>query len=151
MTLTRRLTTVLATAAVSATALIGLSAPAQADHPDRRHLRANLSGAKEVPPGDPDGRGVASVTLRPNMARVCFDISVHNVSRVVGAHIHRGARGTNGPIVVDFNTADNGLDGCVNAPAWLLRAIRDAPYRYYVNVHTTQYPDGAVRGQLFRI
>ena len=58
------------------------------------------------------------------------------------AHIHRGAAGTNGPVVVDFMEPVNGLNGCVQADAALIKDIRQDPAAYYVNVHTTNNAGG---------
>jgi hypothetical protein len=38
--------------------------------------------------------------------------------------------------------------GCVSAARDLIKTIRMNPSNYYVNVHTTDFPDGAIRGQL---
>jgi CHRD domain len=64
-------------------------------------------------------------------------------------HIHQGARGVNGPIVVPLNIRSiNGVTACVPATAILARAISANPAGYYVNIHTPAAPGGAVRGQL---
>ena len=39
-----------------------------------RPLSATMSGAQEVPPGDPDGSGIATFTVNPGRGEVCFDI-----------------------------------------------------------------------------
>jgi hypothetical protein len=108
---------------------------------------AVLSGAAEVPgPGDPDGSGVAFVFFRPNPAGlICWNISVSGIGPVVAAHIHAGAAGTAGPIVVDFSGQ---LSGCTKAGPILATAILAHSSDYYVNVHTAEFPAGAVRGQL---
>ena len=103
--------------------------------------------------GDPDGRGSANVTI--DGTTICFGISVTNVSQPVAAHIHRGKRNQNGPIVVTLVAPSSGdpgaSSGCVqpDADPNVAQAIRRHPKRYYVNVHTGDFPGGAVRGQLF--
>ena len=82
-----------------------------------RPLGADLSGAAEVPgPGDPDGSGVANVTLNQGQGEVCFHIVVADITLpATGAHIHRGAAGVGGPIVVGLAGPDaTGVStGCI--------------------------------------
>ncbi len=114
-----------------------------------RPLSANLTGAAEVPgPGDPDGSGSADVTLNQGQGEVCFDIVVEDVDPIFAAHIHVGSAVEAGPVVVNFDVAQNGLSGCVAADADLIKAIRQNPGGYYVNVHNAPFPPGALRGQL---
>ena len=80
--------------------------------------------------------------------QVCFDIQLSGVDDVILAHIHAAPAGVNGPVVIDFMFPENGLDGCVTADRNLMRAIRRNPAGYYVNVHSVEFPGGAVRGQL---
>src|SRR5687767_15412366 len=62
-----------------------------------------IGGAEEVPnPGDPDGTGAASVTIDRTTGEICWDLRVANIAPATLAHIHRGARGTPGPVVVDL-------------------------------------------------
>ncbi len=108
-----------------------------------------LTGAAEAPgPGDPDGSGSALVTLNQGQGEVCFDITVEGVDPITAAHIHVAPVGSPGPVVVDFEVADNGLSGCVDADRDLFKAIRQKPAEYYVNVHNPAFPAGALRGQL---
>lgn len=89
------------------------------------------------------------MTLNQGRGEVCWGISVSDLtSPVILAHIHSGAAGVNGPVVVDFDAPVNGLNGCVQADAALIKAIRHDPAEYYVNVHTTTFTGGEVRGQL---
>ena len=89
------------------------------------------------------------MTLNQGQGEVCWDITVEDLtSPVILAHIHAGALGTNGSVVVDFNEPVNGLSGCVHADADLIKDIRKNPGDFYVNVHTTMFPMGEVRGQL---
>jgi hypothetical protein len=114
-------------------------------------LTATLLGENEVPPADPDGSGTAVVTLNSGRGVVCFEISVSNIALpATGAHIHEGEAGVNGAIVVVLTPPDESgtSSGCVEADRGLIKDIRRNPEAYYVNVHTTEYPGGAIRGQL---
>ena len=119
-----------------------------------RRLSATLTGAAEVPgPGDPDGSGTVALTVRPGQNEVCFDIHVSGIALpATAAHIHQGPVGVAGGIVVTLGTPDaaGNASGCVSASHDLLKAIRQNPSAYYVNVHTTDFPNGALRGQLAR-
>jgi hypothetical protein len=121
-----------------------------AHHPNL--LRANLTGAREVPgPGDPDGRGNAVVKLLPRFDAVCFHLGWRNIGTPTAAHIHQGRKGVAGPVVVLFFSGQPDHKGCVNdVDRDLIRAIRRHPRDYYVNIHTTEFPNGAIRGQLKR-
>lgn len=112
-------------------------------------LSATLSGANEVPAADPDGFGYARITIFLDTSEVCFQLSVARIEPATAAHIHDGAAGVNGPVVVPLEAPVGGLSrGCAEADAALLTDILTEPWNYYVNVHTADYPGGAVRGQL---
>jgi len=114
-------------------------------------LTATLSGANEVPPADPDGSGTATFRLIRGSAVICYRLTVSNITLpATGAHIHLGAAGTNGPIVVPLTppNASGSSSGCTTTTRALVAAILDNPAGYYANVHTTDYPSGAIRGQL---
>jgi hypothetical protein len=117
------------------------------------HLKANLSGEAEVPgPGDPDGQGQSNVFLNRETQQVCFSIVVSDIELpAAAAHIHVGRADVAGPIVVPLTAPDaTGVStGCVSdVDAALIQAIIARPSRYYVNVHTSDFPAGALRGQL---
>lgn len=131
--------------------------PAMARLPGAEHggrpLSASMSGDQEVPgPGDPDGTGAATVTLNQGLGEVCWEIDVSNITLPsIGAHIHFGPAGVAGPIVVPLSAPDGGGSsvGCATGvDPDLIKAIRQDPAGYYVNVHTVDFPPGAVRGQL---
>ncbi len=113
---------------------------------------ADLSGDNEVPSGsgDPDGKGRAQVTFNDLVDKICFNLVVEDLqSKVSAAHIHEGAKGVNGPVVVDLDFPNNGTSGCVDGiDQALIDAILADLDDYYVNVHTQNHPAGAVRGQL---
>jgi hypothetical protein len=140
---------------LAALMLMSAIAPAAAtEATDTNRLTAFLTGAKEVPgPGDPDGRGRADIQL--GEGRICFDLSWRHIAAPTAAHIHAGTRTQAGPVVVTLFDAPSGLPstinevgGCVRVDPSLISKIRQAPSRYYVNVHNKVYPAGAIRGQL---
>lgn len=136
---------VLAIAATSAAALV---APVGASA-GGRPLSTELLGANEVQAADPDGSGTAMIWVNSGKNEVCYELEVANLDPVVGAHIHSAPAGINGPIVVPLAAPVSGLSsGCAEVDAELATAIRKAPQVFYVNVHTTVYPAGAIRGQL---
>ena len=109
----------------------------------------NAAGEKGV--GDPDGRGSFSAVLDGN--ELCYGITVKNIAAPVAAHIHKGSPRVAGPIVVPLTHPAEGdpgaSSGCAELDPALAAAIRKNPAKYYVNVHTGDFPGGAVRGQLF--
>lgn len=114
---------------------------------------ASLSGAQEVGGGDTNGTG-AFAANRAGANRLCYGYSVYGIARPAAGHIHRGARGVNGPVVIPLRTPTAGspgaISGCVTAAPALINEIFAFPARFYVNIHNGPFPDGAVRGQLRR-
>src|SRR2546423_784176 len=78
-------------------------------------LAASLHGSNNVPPADPDGFGYARVTFTPSTGQVCWNISVSNIATATASHIHAGAAGTNGPVVIPFTAPNN--DGMAHSCA----------------------------------
>lgn len=113
-------------------------------------LNAELSGADAAPdPADPDGSGTASITLDEANDEVCWEITVEGIEAATAAHIHRGAAGTAGPVVVPLSAPETGSsDGCAEADSELIEEILATPSEFYVNVHNEEFPGGAIRGQL---
>ena len=137
---------------LAALAALVLAAPASAKV---KRLEANLSGSNEMPATDPAASGTAKVRLDRAKKKVCFTIRVRNVQDVVAAHIHKGGKSVaSGPIVVTFlhgPEAGTKFTGCENnVPRGVIRAILRRPRRYYVNVHSMDFPGGEVRGQLHK-
>jgi hypothetical protein len=127
-------------------------------------LGARLRGANEVPPADPDGRGLALVET--GRQQVCFTVAWTRIAPPIFAHIHRGPVGVNGPVVVLFFDVPelagaptaampdtiSAAAGCVGGQdPDLLRDIRRHPGQYYANVHNLEFVSGAIRGQLRRV
>ena len=132
----------LALGLVASLALAGVAMAAETT------LTADLSGSAET---DEDGSGTATVVLDPDAGTACWTISVENIDPVTISHIHEGAEGTDGGVVVDLDLDgfDGSSEGCNEAAdAATLQAIIDDPGGYYVNVHNEQFTGGAIRGQL---
>jgi hypothetical protein len=118
-------------------------------HATINHEYAALAGSEEVPdPGPAGAKGAAAIVLDDVANTVCYQLSYEGISKPTAAHIHTGAKGVAGPVAVDFNLAKNGDKGCVPADPTVLAAIRDDPGGHYVNIHTAEFPKGAMRGQL---
>jgi hypothetical protein len=130
---------------------------------DEVDLRAQMTGAQEVPAADPDGTGKADVELFIVGGQVCFEIEFDDIGTPNRAHIHRAPAGVNGPIVVPFFDIQNATDqrdprhdelemgkfsSCVTSTPALLAEIAANPEAFYVNFHNARFPGGAVRGQL---
>ena len=108
-------------------------------------VSATVLHASLAPGGDADGSGMAMVTLRPAVRRVCATISWSGIDKPFAAHIHRRS---DGQVVVDLTGSVTGGARCTTASRRLIRRIAERPGRYYVNVHNRTYPAGAVQGSL---
>ena len=128
---------------------------------------ATLSGDKEVPPVTTQATGTAGFS-QPHLNNMTYGIKVSNIGNVTMAHIHQGKEGQNGPVIVTLFKADNAtgtgpvegqlvggtisndkLEGPLagkSVEVDLVKVIEDG--EAYVNVHTTENPDGAIRGQI---
>lgn len=144
---------------------------------DNRNFRAHLSGSEEVPPADTRGQGQAIFQLSKDGTELTYKLIAANIENITQAHIHCGAAGVNGPVVVFLYPAAppaeliperfNGVlaegvrtnDNVISRPDSdecpggvvnfneLMAKIRSGDA--YVNVHTLQYPGGEIRGQIF--
>ena len=114
-----------------------------------RPLTTSLSGAAEPGGGDADGAGMATVRINPGQGQLCFELSATNIDAATAAHVHVGAAGVNGAVVVPLTAPTSGTSsGCVSIARDLATKIIRSPSNYYVNVHNAAYPNGAIRGQL---
>jgi hypothetical protein len=124
---------------------------------------AKLTAKEEVPPNDSPATGMAWVKTSEKEAG--FEVNVTDIDKATAAHIHLGEKGKNGPVVVTLFKSDtptemkNGTLGEGNFTATnfegpmkgkglndLVTAMKNGST--YVNVHTTDMPDGEIRGQL---
>ena len=128
------------------------SAAGKGKHLGKKTFTTKLTGANEVPgPGDPDGRGHATIRTNSRLDRVCFTIVTRRIDAPTAGHIHVGDSKTAGPIVVGLfeGAKDKKVRrGCVATTQAQIDLIRADPSNFYVNVHNAIYPKGALRGQL---
>ena len=125
-----------------------------------RPLTTTLTGAQEAAPnvGDPDGTGTAELTLNAGREEVCYELTWQNLDGTVQrAHIHEAPVGVNGPIVVSLFEGQSfsgtgSASGCDLGDATRdeIRRILADPSGFYVNIHDSVRPGGAIRGQLSR-
>jgi len=131
-----------------------------------QQFTAKLFGDMEVPPIETNATGLAEFRPILNENTVTYTLNVTDIDNVTAAHIHSGEQAQNGPIVVTLFkpnipspkmvsgllsegdiTASN-LEGPLTGKQLsdLLSSMHSM--ELYVNVHTTQYPEGEIRGQI---
>ena len=107
-----------------------------------------LMGSNEVPANNSAAMGTA--TLKFNNTTKLFTITVtHNVSSIKSGHIHKGAAGTNGSVVFPFTA----LVSPLSYTSATLTPEQEADLManlYYVNLHSSTFTDGEIRGQLVK-
>jgi len=137
-------------------------------HTIRFHIR--LTGDQQVPAVNTTAFGFAKVQLSEDNSTLSFQVVVCNIANVVASHIHVGAAGTNGPVVLPFYGSPsppfNSTKGCdtlaegtrtsanlqtqpgkgINTWSDFINALVSG--NTYVNVHTTAHTGGEIRGQL---
>jgi hypothetical protein len=109
-------------------------------------MPVKLSGAEEVPALSVPGTGSGSFRVASD-GTITGSVTTKDVAGTM-AHIHRGAKGQNGPIVVPLDK--NGDTYTVPAGRKLTPQQMDdlKAGNLYVNVHTNRNKGGEVRGQL---
>jgi uncharacterized protein (TIGR03437 family) len=147
-----------------------------ADTAETVFFRGVMSPANEVPPAAIEGSSsalLAAHIVRDDSGKIIsgtvdFTVDYRFLGAVTltGLHIHPAPKGVNGPVVIGTNLSgaqpivDATGAGTVNRPAHILPTNTDAlsalngmledPSQYYVNIHTTDFPGGAMRAQLER-
>ena len=163
----RSATIVLAVAAVFSVGLTAITTNMPKAFATTEAFVATLSGDKEVPPVETNATGSAGFS-QPHLSNMSYGIQLADIEKVTAAHIHKGKEGQNGPVIVTLFKADNDtgtgpikgqlvggaitndmLEGPLAGKALevdLANAIQNG--EAYVNIHTTDHPDGAIRGQI---
>ena len=114
--------------------------------------------------GEPNASGTADLTINPGQRRICWEITttgIHTQYTITGAHIHPGAAGTNGGVLVHLSAAKNGTaTGCVDTTRAVINDILAAPQNFYINIHYVDqdpadpalpsFAPGGIRGQIVK-
>lgn len=135
-----------------AASLVTLAVPATAAQD--AILSTRMTGAGENPPNASPGTGSAVVVVDADSNNVCVFFRFSGlVAASTAGHIHIGAAGTNGPVKVPFPaTAFGGTSGsrffCTTVTADITDGLTTNPSGWYVNIHSTTFPGGEIRGQL---
>jgi hypothetical protein len=109
----------------------------------------HMKGSLEIPKGSPTGTGTFRYQLKTTSGKLCYSLRWSGLGTPYASHIHKGKKGVEGPVVIPLSaSAPVAHSGCVKVKKSLLLAIKTKPSDYYVNVHNTKYPAGAIRGQL---
>ena len=123
---------------------------------------AKLSGKEEVPSNKSPSAGLAWVKITGD--KIGYEVNVTDMDKVNAAHIHLAKIGKNGPIVLtlfkggpteqvngtvgEANVTASNLEGPMKGKDLLDLVTAMKNGTTYVNVHTTDFPDGEIRGQL---
>jgi hypothetical protein len=120
--------------------------------PEPEYLEATGDGAEVVPgPGDPDGEVDALLAVYADDGLVCAIVEAEGITLpAVDVDVHLAPSGVTGPSVVglDPDSVGTGEGTCVDADPAVLAAMIASPENHYLDIHTSDFPDGAVRGQL---
>ncbi len=126
---------------------------------------AKLRGRNEVPPVETDARGEAFFKLSRDELILKFKLDLFNIEDVTAAHLHLGAKGTNGPVIAFlFGPITNPVSiECATLTGMITQEDLVGPLagqtlgtlvneiisgNIYINVHTVQHSNGEIRGQL---
>ena len=113
---------------------------------------AVLDGDQENPPVETSGRGLATITVSPDLSTLEYHIIVDSLSGdITGAHFHAGPAGGNGGVVIDLTDDVNGNIIVGSVPITIEFLNRMLAGSIYLNVHTEDNPGGEIRGQVYRL
>lgn len=120
---------------------------------DKLNFVSSIDGVQEVPATTAVGKGVALIRVNAAMDSLWYNILVDSTSgTITGAHLHDGAKGTNGGVLVNLSSgiAGNMISGIATgvAKADLVKMMKG---NVYINVHTAANANGEVRGQVMSL
>jgi len=109
-------------------------------------IKVSLAPAEEVPPAKSDGKGTGSFRVAED-GTITGSVTTEGVKGTM-AHIHQGAKGHNGPVIVPLtkNGDTYSVPEGKKLTADQIKALKEG--NLYVNVHSDRYKGGEVRAQL---
>jgi hypothetical protein len=114
---------------------------------------ATLSGDQEVPPVTTEASGMAHFGLSADLSLLDFHVMVSDIDNITASHLHTGWPGQNGPVALALYMGgpgpfdpDNPASGLLDLSAENVLDLISG--YYYVNVHTSDFPAGEIRGQV---
>ena len=115
--------------------------------PDKLYVFATAEGAGVIGGGAEDGYAEFSGEIDPKTGAFCYTLSTGDIA-MTAAHVHKGKADETGAPVVTLEETPEEDATCVDIDAKLAKDIGSKPGNYYVNVHSEEFPGGALRGQL---
>ena len=127
---------------------------------------ASLSGKEEVPPTESSATGWAKFLTDVNGTQLSYWVNMTGLNEITGTHIHNGSAGQNGDIVVTLSQQESTKDGdnaTLSLKGNITKDNLEGPLKgkelselmslmsdgnVYVNVHTDEFKNGAIRGQI---
>ncbi len=111
--------------------------------------KASLDGASEVPATPSLNKGSATLVYNTSTKKFTINVQFTGFTAISG-HVHKGAVGQSGPAIFPFPPNPTSP---INYTSPVLDASQAADLNanlYYVNIHSSLYPDGEIRGQLIK-
>jgi hypothetical protein len=138
-----------------ATSWSDLSSGGAAPTSPLRLFKAHLNGAKEVPPNNSTATGFGRVALNEAQNQITVSVYYSRLSSgTTMGHIHGpAAAGANAGILFDLMPQTGQTTGSVTNMTFNVTPAQVADLRaglWYFNIHTTNFPDGEIRGQILR-
>ena len=83
--------------------------------------------------------------------QICYDLNdVRGIGDITSAAIYRGGKGMKGRVVIQMRKAnEGGWKNCVGRTEWLEDSVERSSGAYYIQVNTSEFPNGAIRGQFY--
>lgn len=112
-------------------------------------FKAVINGASETPPNASTATGTATLTYNTDTKMFSIVVNFSGIT-ATASHIHKGASGVPGNVIFGFTPP---ITSPINYTSAVLDSTQNADLNsnlYYVNIHSTEFPGGEIRGQLLK-